>query len=58
MKKLIFIGALLLAGCGYNGNYRYECQDPANWEDDKCNPPLCVALGECTKDLINNESGV
>lgn len=35
-------------------SYRYECQDPANWEQAFCHPPLCDAVAACTKDLIYN----
>jgi len=45
----------LLSGCGYDGHYRYPCQDPANWEKAECNPPICSASGTCTKDLINTD---
>lgn len=34
--------------------YRYECQDPANWDEAYCHPPLCDAVAACTKDLIYN----
>lgn len=33
--------------------YRYECQDPQNWESPQCVPPLCLASGTCTSDLIS-----
>lgn len=49
---LISLIGLLLTGCGYDGHYRYPCQDPVNWESPECNPPLCEATGTCTKDLI------
>ena len=52
MKRLIWIGILLLSGCGYNGNFRYPCQEPQNWEKVECVPPVCEASGTCTKDLI------
>ena len=54
MKKFSIglVIAFLLAGCGYEGKYRYECQIPENWENEECNPPLCLASGECTKDLL------
>lgn len=52
MKRLIFISALLLAGCGYDGGYRYPCQDPENWDAAECNPPICKVDGACTEDLI------
>jgi hypothetical protein len=57
MKKIttIAISMLLmisLTGCGYDGGYRYKCQDPANWKIEECNPPICEASGTFTKDLI------
>lgn len=52
MKRLIFISSLLIAGCGYDGSYRYECQDPENWEAEECNQPMCKVDGACSKDLI------
>ena len=52
MKRIIFISTLLLASCGYDGSFRYECQDPQNWEKTDCNPPVCTPSGTCTKDLI------
>jgi predicted small lipoprotein YifL len=44
---------LTLSGCGWQGEYRYPCQDPANWKAPECQPPLCDASGTCTKDLID-----
>ncbi len=54
MKQLFFVAlfSLVSAGCGYEGHYRYECQDPANWEDSDCNPPACLVDGICTETLI------
>jgi predicted small lipoprotein YifL len=43
---------LSLAGCGYQGGYRYPCQDPANWEAKECNPPICEPSGTCSRDLV------
>ena len=54
MKKLLFVGVLLLTGCGYDGHYRYPCQDPANWEKEECKPPICVVNGACPEDLVGN----
>lgn len=56
MKKIIIISslALILTGCGFQGGYRYPCQDPANWENTECNPPICEASGTCTKDLVGD----
>jgi hypothetical protein len=54
MRPLIitFLLSVLLTGCGYDGHYRYPCQDPANWGAKECVPPLCEASGTCTVDLL------
>lgn len=52
MKKLLFISAMLLASCGYDGHYRYECQDPQNWEAPQCQRPACEVDGACTDVLL------
>ena len=54
VKKLIGLALLgvLLTGCGYDGGYRYACQDPANWDNKECNPPICEPSGTCSKDLV------
>ena len=52
MRKLFFVSLLAIAGCGYDGSYRYECQDPENWEAEECNPPLCLVDGNCTETLL------
>jgi pyruvate-formate lyase-activating enzyme len=40
-----------LSGCGYDGHYRYPCQNPENWESAECKPPICTANGACPEDL-------
>ena len=42
--------AFVMAGC--TDHYRYPCQDPSNWEKPECKPPVCIADGTCTKDLV------
>ncbi len=49
---LTTMGVAALSGCGYQGGYRYECQDPKNWQAEKCVEPVCVANGTCTKDIL------
>ena len=44
--------ALSLTSCGYDGQFRYPCQDPNNWETPECQPPNCEAFGICTKDVM------
>ena len=54
MKRFSFglVIAFLLASCGYDGSYRYSCQDPENWGTKECEPPLCEVVGNCTKTLL------
>ena len=44
--------ALGLSACGYDGHYRYPCQNPVNWESAECKPPICTANGACPEDLV------
>lgn len=55
MAKLIapFIAMLIgLSSCGFDGSYRYPCQDPANWGAEECKPPICKVNGACPEDLV------
>jgi hypothetical protein len=62
MRKVILtlaalLGAFcmgLLSGCGYDGGYRYPCQDPTNWESADCKPPICTASGTCPEDIYGS----
>ena len=47
---VIMVVALLMSGC--EDRYRYPCQDPANFKNPECKPPLCVADGSCTDYLV------
>ena len=49
------LAALILSGCGYDGHYRYPCQDPANWESAECKPPICKVNGACPEDLVGTD---
>jgi cobalamin biosynthesis protein CobD/CbiB len=59
MKIARFAGALVLAlslvGCGYDGGYRYPCQDPDNWDTKECKPPVCSVAGTCPVDLVGED---
>lgn len=50
----------LIVGLGFvffaDDVFRYECQDPVNWENPECKPPICKAAGLCTEDLIKFEN--
>ena len=57
MKRtsLLVLLSLTLSSCGYDGSYRYPCQDPANWEAAECKPPICTASDTCTSNMIPEE---
>jgi hypothetical protein len=60
LKRLMltFVLALTLSSCGYDGGFRYPCQDPANWETAECKPPVCTASQICPSDLVKlDETG-
>ena len=44
---------VLLAGC--DDRYRYPCQDPLNWSNAECKPPICTASGTCPEMLVKPE---
>jgi hypothetical protein len=50
--KLLPIILIAVSACGYDGNYRYACQDPANWGKTECEPPACKVDGMCTETLL------
>jgi hypothetical protein len=52
---LAFALAITLSSCGYDGGFRYPCQDPANWEKAECKPPICTASQICPEDLVKIE---
>ena len=60
MIKRLTLSALLvfsLTGCGYDGHFRYPCQDPTNWEKAECKPPVCTATQTCPVDLVKTSDG-
>ena len=55
-KNLIFIYLLLLVvltAC--DDRFRYPCQDPKNWDNAECKPPICTATGTCPEQLVKPE---
>ena len=57
MLRIIGIAllGLVLTGCGYDGHYRYPCQESVNWDKAECNPPICQTSGTCSKDIVGKE---
>ena len=44
---------VLLMGC--DDRYRYPCQNPQNWSNTECKPPICTASGTCPEMLVKTE---
>lgn len=60
MRKIIasfssVVLALTLTSCGYQGSFRYPCQDQANWDKAECNPPICETTGTCSRDIVGEQ---
>ena len=56
--KILLASAVLifsLTSCGYDGRFRYSCQNPVNWENAECKPPICTASQTCPVDLIKTD---
>jgi hypothetical protein len=49
----LMVAFLLLSGC--EDRFRYDCQDPDNWEVPECQKPKCVASGYCTEYLVTTD---
>jgi len=47
---LLLLASIALMGC--QDRYRYDCQDPDNWQEAECKKPKCIAMGYCTEWLI------
>lgn len=52
MRRLLFGLIVVTSSCGYDGSYRYPCQDPENWGAEECVPPACLVDGTCTETLL------
>jgi len=57
-EKLTWLAVLLgiatvfyLSGDGF---YRYPCQNPSNWTEAECQPPICSANKTCPHDLMGD----
>ena len=50
--QMIILTTVLIA-C--SDRYRYPCQDPLNWNEPDCKPPICTATGTCPEQLVKPE---
>ena len=53
MRIFFLVTLVLLTGC--EDRFRYSCQDPKNWQNAECQPPICNATGTCPEMLVKPE---
>lgn len=60
LKAIVLSGllALTLTSCGYDGHYRYPCQDPDNWDSKECKPPVCTVNQTCPELLVPSDTDI
>lgn len=56
MKWILAILAIPLALAYFSGDrFRYPCQDPANWDKDICQKPLCDVTRTCPEHIFKGQ---
>jgi hypothetical protein len=51
---LLIIAPIALAYFG-GDRFRYPCQDPANWDKDFCQKPLCDVTRTCPEHIFKGQ---
>jgi hypothetical protein len=52
VKKLAVILLILSSLAACEERYRYFCQDPANWQQKRCQRPDCLFTQDCPDYLV------
>lgn len=56
LKFLLVILLLPLTLAYFSGDrFRYPCQDPANWDKDFCQMPLCDVTRTCPEHIFKGQ---
>jgi hypothetical protein len=55
MRSRLLLLFMLFALVACEDRFRYKCQDPKNWNNDECKPPICTATGTCPEQLVKPE---
>jgi hypothetical protein len=55
MRRIAAVLAILVIAVGCEDRYRYDCQDPDNWDVAECQKPKCIASGYCTEYLVTTD---
>jgi hypothetical protein len=51
---VLLIPAAFAAGC--QDRYRYACQDPENWNTERCQKPKCEIHRDCPEHIFKEQS--
>jgi len=54
VASLLLILPLSLAFCGHD-QFRYPCQDPANWDKPECKLPICDVTRTCPEQIFKGQ---
>lgn len=57
MVKWIAATAVLVVLTGCEQQYRYPCHDPANWNTERCQKPLCEINKDCPEYILKGTNG-
>jgi len=50
--RVVFLFVIVWVLFGCQDRFRYPCQDPANWQTERCQRPQCAITQECPDQLI------
>jgi hypothetical protein len=57
MKKLLFLIPIFAVLLGCEQKYRYPCHDPAKWNTERCQKPLCEINKDCPEHVLKGANG-
>lgn len=53
---LLFIPVGMAMCSGSGDHFRYPCQNPANWEKEMCQKPLCDVTRTCPEHIFKGQN--
>lgn len=55
MKKSLIALSVIIVLTGCEQQFRYPCQDPANWNAPECRKPICEVNKDCPEYIFKDE---
>ena len=56
--KIIAAVALSVVLTGCSQQFRYPCQDPANWDNAECKMPICEVNRDCPHHIFEGNEAI